>query len=105
MKSNQIGINQIAYDMRGNAVHQSAVPQPTEPNIFFQVEGLLKWLDTAGSLCQQFQNDVFGVLAAVAPEQSKALGLELMLANACSKAACLVGELRTINQRMGCKEI
>jgi hypothetical protein len=99
-------------DAHGNHAAWVAVGEPCspslEPNIFFRVEELLKYLETAETLRVQLYTDVFGCLepeTCVESQGPKLYGLEFMLANACTKAACLAGGLRKINQRMGCKEI
>jgi len=85
--------------------------QPSEPSVFSRMEELLKRLDAVEALRGQLHADLFGypppvaMVGAVSGESKALSGFEEMLATACTKAASLVGGMRTINQRMGCKEI
>jgi hypothetical protein len=90
--------------LQGYGHDQGSSPSPREPGIRARLMELIGYLDEHEKCQAELRQQLCGPSPVGGPESgNKRLGdpsIEELLAGACQKAACLVGEQKSINARL-----
>lgn len=79
---------------------RNAVPEPMEPSILGRAHELLNHVDNLERENSLLRGSLFGVGSVDQPKGIEPSSLEGMLADACSRVACMVGDMATINGKV-----